>query len=173
MNKDIELVPWMDDNEIEFLLSLLKPTDVMLEWGCGGSTLCFSKAVKEYYSIEHNEEWYKKISDHLKENENIFMYHIPTDIPRKLKFGPSSYHEFVTYINHVDFIDKKFDKVLIDGRARQWCAEKVKNYLNDDAIVFLHDFGKPDRERYNSVLNHYIVINKVGTLVALKKKDKQ
>ena len=78
-------------------------------------------------------------------------------------------YEFVTYINHVDLLGKKFDKVLIDGRARQWCAEKVLKYLKDDAVVFLHDFERPGRERYNSVLNYYTVIGKVGTLVALKK----
>ena len=169
MSKDIELAPWMSDEEIEFLSSFLKPDDVMLEWGCGGSTLCFSKLVKQYYSIEHNKDWFDKINTHLKTNNSITMYHVPPDIITDKKFGPSNYDEFITYINYVNVIGKKFDKVLIDGRARQWCAGKIVDFLNDDALVFLHDFGKPDRDRYNSVLNYYTIVGKVGTLVALKK----
>ena len=101
--------------------------------------------------------------------QNLQIYHIPSDLPRDRIFGPSKYEEFVTYINYVDTINKKSDKVLIDGRGRQWCAEKVINYLNQDAIVFMHDFGVPGKERYNSVLNHYTIIGKVKDLVALKK----
>ena len=169
MSEKIELLPWMEEDEINFLSSFLNSNDTMLEWGCGGSTLYFSKIVKEYYSIEHTKDWYEKIKNYPKNKENVFMHYVPSDVPRKLKFGPSQRHEFVTYINHVDLLGKKFDKVLIDGRARQWCAEKVLKYLKDDAVVFLHDFERPGRERYNSVLNYYTVIGKVGTLVALKK----
>jgi len=141
----------------------------MLEWGSGGSTLYFCDMVREYHSIEHDLKWYETVADHTKEKQNLQIYHIPSDLPRDRIFGPSKYEEFVTYINYVDTINKKFDKVLIDGRGRQWCAEKVINYLNQDAIVFMHDFGVPGRERYNSVLNHYTIIGKVKDLVALKK----
>ena len=43
-----------------------KEKKTMLEWGSGGSTLYFSKHVKEICSFEHNIEWYKKISKQIK-----------------------------------------------------------------------------------------------------------
>jgi hypothetical protein len=169
MIEGINISPWMSEEEIEFLSSFLSPEDSMLEWGCGGSTLTFSKMVKEYHSIEHNQSWYKEIKNYLKNDKNITMHHVPADIIRGGKVFSAKYDEFVTYINYAQVINKKFDKVLIDGRGRQWCAEKILDYLNPDAIVFLHDFGVRGRERYNSVLNYYTVIGKAGTLVALKK----
>ena len=36
----------MTKNEIECIEKYLKPTDIMLEWGAGGSTLYFSRKVK-------------------------------------------------------------------------------------------------------------------------------
>jgi|TARA_R110001583_G_scaffold17957_11_gene72161 hypothetical protein len=165
-----QIGPWMSEKEINFLSSFLEPSDIMLEWGCGGSTLKFSQNVKEYYSIEHNKDWYNKIKNILSPKENIFMHYVPNDLPRKLVYGPSKYEEFVTYIKHVSTLNTRFNKVLIDGRGRQWCAEEVLPFLAPDAIVFLHDFGKPDRARYNSVLNFYSKIAQADTLIALKAK---
>jgi len=42
----------MDKREIEKIISYLKPEDRMFEWGCGGSTVYFSKYVSFYRSIE-------------------------------------------------------------------------------------------------------------------------
>ena len=40
-----EIIPWMDNKEIDLVLKYLnqKPNSTMLEWGCGGSTLLFPK----------------------------------------------------------------------------------------------------------------------------------
>lgn len=47
----------MSPNEIALIESYLEPTDVMMEWGSGRSTLWYSQFVKEYYSIEHDKGW--------------------------------------------------------------------------------------------------------------------
>ena len=44
--------PWMSKQEIDLILSFLNKEDIMLEYGCGGSTMFFPNYVKEYYSIE-------------------------------------------------------------------------------------------------------------------------
>ena len=54
-NNTVPDKPWMHDSEINLIMAFLTPEDVMLEWGCGGSTILFSQEVKEYYSIEHNK----------------------------------------------------------------------------------------------------------------------
>ena len=50
----------------KFNFYCLTDETIMLEWGSGGSTLEFSSIVDKYYSIEHDKEWYKNISNKLK-----------------------------------------------------------------------------------------------------------
>ena len=144
--------PWMSDNDKFTILKYLNQDDVMLEWGAGGSTLCFPQFVKEYYSIEHDKDWYNQI---LHEPTIAYNFTIFLCEPNALRTLPTQKHQFEDYINYISKIDKKFDKILIDGRARQWCAEKALNYLTEDGIVFIHDWI---RERYHTILEWYTVI---------------
>ena len=50
----------------QLILDCLTDKTIMLECGSGGSTLEFSSIVYKYYSIEHDKEWYKYISNKLK-----------------------------------------------------------------------------------------------------------
>lgn len=160
----------MSDQDIRLILKYLKKDDIMLEWGSGGSTLYFSKFVKEYYSIESNEKWYNKI---LKEkDENVSMFFCPPNAGRTV---PSQKHQFIDYINQVEKLGKSFDKILIDGRARFFCAEQAFNYLKSDGILFFHDWV---REWYHSTLIYYELIeltpkidNNSGSLAVLKKRE--
>jgi hypothetical protein len=60
--------PWMSESEIQTIVKYLKKDDVMLEWGSGGSTNYFPQFVKEYYSIEHDQNWFNEISQDLPSN---------------------------------------------------------------------------------------------------------
>lgn len=51
----------------------IKGKNKMLEWGCGGSTLYFPKLVKNYVSIEHNQEWYEKLKPQLLDNVELYF----------------------------------------------------------------------------------------------------
>lgn len=173
--EDEKIKFWMSPKEKNFILAFLKKEDVMLEWGSGGSTLELSKHVKKYYSIEHDKVWYEKIKNILVANNNVSLHYVASDKPRSstdpnFSEQPSSYDEFATYINYGNKLGIKFNKVLIDGRARRWCAEEIIKHLCDDAIVFIHDFGIPERQRYNSVLKFYSILGISETLVALKVK---
>ena len=166
------MIPWMHPKEIEFVTSQLKISDTMLEWGSGGSTLLFSNYVSKYYSIEHVEDWYKKVMDKLIEYPllDISYKHIAPNHP---KTKPTRYKEFKTYIEYPSTLGQKFDKVFIDGRARAQCAEFIIPYLNEDSIVFMHDYFK--RPQYHSIEKYYNVIGGVldteQTIVGLKLKE--
>lgn len=160
---------WMTESEKRFFVSLLTPEDSYLEWGSGGSTLEAARIVNTLVSIEHDEEWYKRISPELAANRKPgFGYDyrlVPSDKPRS--FPHVKKEEFLTYINEVHEIDKMYDKVLIDGRARVWCAEEVREYLNPEAIVMFHDW---DRPFYHQVIKWYKIIGMRQRLAALKLK---
>ncbi len=165
------MTPWMDKREIDLIISNLKITDKMLEYGSGGSTVTFSKYVSKYYSIEHVEEWYNNVNDKLQTMELLDVNYnlVKPDSPRTI---PTKYDEFKTYIEYPKNFNTKFDKVFIDGRGRQYCAEFILPYLNEDGFVFIHDYFT--RPQYHLVEQWYDVVdgikNTTQTLVVLKKK---
>ena len=155
----------MYKQEIEIIKSNLKPNDVTLEWGSGGSTLFFPKYVKKYYSIEHSFPWYYKIKKRVPKNVSIKF--IRSNAPIS---NPSKRKQLKDYIEIVHKLNVPiFNKVLIDGRGRQWCAKEVLNYLDEDSVVFIHDFDS--RPRYQSVFTYYAEIDHVRKLIVLKKKS--
>ena len=201
---DINL--WMDPKEKELILKYIqqKPDSTMLEWGCGGSTLTFSKEVNHYVSIEHNLDWYINVQDTIKEsglsNIDFNLVDISKEVPTAKKafydkweteihelsklttnsipdldycIYPKNRFVFHEYIDWVDKLKTKiYDFVLIDGRARADCAFKILNYIDDDSIVFIHDYWK--RPPYQVITEYYDVIDSVQdtlqTIVALKRK---
>ena len=50
-------LPWFTYPAIEFISERLKPTQVVYEYGCGGSTVWFARHCDKIYSVEHIEEW--------------------------------------------------------------------------------------------------------------------
>ena len=160
------------DRAVNFLKSYLKPNFIFLEWGAGKSTAVFSCFVKEYYSIEHNFKDYK--NSLAKAGKNVKIYYAPPNL-NTLQWFPyvfrdGSFGEFKNYVQFADVLgslNKKFDVVLIDGRARVECAKQVLPYLAEGAVVFLHDFH---RHLYWDVLEHYYIEKIEDNLVALRKK---
>ena len=51
----------MTSNELKFIESYLDKSKTVFEYGCGQSTIYFSKFVKKYISVENVEIWYKNI----------------------------------------------------------------------------------------------------------------
>jgi len=149
---------WMDSREKQLILDCLTDNMTMLEWGSGGSTLEFSSIVDKYYSIEHNKDWYDKISTELKKYPlNDVTYKYVKQNSENTLGKQSEYHMYKDYIDIVDKFNVKFDVVLIDGRARRLCAKKIIPYLNPDSIVFIHDYVL--RTAYWVVEDYYELID--------------
>lgn len=167
------MTPWMHSLEIDLIKSNLNPSDIMLEWGSGGSTISFSPLVKKYYSIEHVEKWYQQVGNTIKSKNylNVNYHLIPPNYPRT---KPTKYTEFKSYIEKPTEFNTKFNKVLIDGRGRQYCAAYILRHLTPSSIVFIHDFWK--RPQYHKVLDWYNEVgsikNTLQTIVALSPKPK-
>lgn len=163
--------PMMQEEDIKLISSYLSPTDTVLEWGSGGSTLYFSSKVKEYYSIEHDVTWSNLLYRHLPNNVKYFF--IPPD--SSLTEPWTKYNEIYSYVNHVDTLGIKFfDKVFIDGRGRGFCAIKILDYLHKDSLVFIHDFWTRECRGYFEVFKYYDIVDYTTTregLVILKKKN--
>ena len=149
----------MPENQIQIIKKYLKESNIMLEYGAGGSTLYFAQYVNKYISIEHDYEWIEKIKHLENFSKNIELYYCQPNNPIKLPVWRGSFADFKDYINYIDNLPyKKYDIVLIDGRARQYCAEKVLNFIDTNSIVFIHDFF--ERKRYHNIKRYYKIIDK-------------
>lgn len=148
---------WMDDREVKLIEGYLNPEHIMLEWGCGGSTLHFSHKVKKYYSIEHDHQWYETIKNQIPDNVTL-IHKGRTDIPWE-NYNQSEYKHYKEYIDVVDEINEIYNVVLIDGRARRLCALKVIPYINEDSIIFVHDYFI--RTAYHCIMDYYDLIEMI------------
>jgi hypothetical protein len=172
MNKFESFRPLMHEHEYKFIEKYLTKDDVLLEWGSGNSTLYFSGLVKKVITIEHDVDWVNTLSEVIKAYnvDNIEIHQISTHSPEPI---PCRYEQFKDYIEYVKKNEFKFTKVLIDGRARKYCAKSIHDYVSENVIVFIHDFNRPD---YQMTLKYYdlIDVNYNGQgIAALKRKNKE
>ena len=193
----------MGTTQVNCIIKYLKPTDVLFEWGSGGSTYNFCKYVKEYYSVEHDFKWYNHVKGILDDRgiKNVHYNYVPShdilldehldkEAANLLKLTNNvqikdgiyyanmrsgyDWHCHMNYINSISTNNIKFDRVLVDGRARVFCAYKALDFLNDNGILYIHDFI--ERVRYKTVLDYYDVVEECidvgwpGSLFVLKKK---
>lgn len=172
-------LPIMFNNqqEIDFLLNSLKSTDIVLEWGSGGSTLEIGKRVKWLYSVEHDERWYEKVKNEIKANnlDNVILYRVPRNKEEK-SGDDGTYEDYKDYVNFISsqYDHLLFDVIFIDGRARVECAKVALQLLKDGGVIFIHDYRNPQeqyrRYEYEVVEEFLEPINGAYALWKFKKK---
>lgn len=171
--------PKMTKAEFEFLKQSLSTDDIMLEYGSGYSTPNIAPLVKELWSVEHHPTWFKRVSDMCVGFDNIKQFLIELDVPRippkdwnlnpNAKYGfPTPFECVKSYSTWILTQSQKFNKVLIDGRGRQWVAQFIMNNLCENHEVFIHDYI--DRTRYFVVEQFYDKIEVVDSMAKFKLK---
>ncbi|OEK01789.1 hypothetical protein BFP97_09795 [Roseivirga sp. 4D4] len=141
--------PYMKYKEITIfqqLFTSLKPKKC-LEYGCGTSTLYyldFLPKETKWYSIEHHEEWFKKIHAS-NDRDNLELIHVLIGDNE-----PSSLEDD-DYVNYPEQFGK-FDFILVDGIRREHCIQKAHDLLTDDGLLIVHD---SNREQYHSLIKEF------------------
>ncbi len=133
-------LPWYSYPAIEFIEDKLKGDFRVFEYGSGQSTLWYAQRVKEVISVEHNPDYFLKISAS-----------IPNNVKLVLRENRERYVEEIS-----NYDDGYFDVIVIEGIERVKCAELSVNKLsktgwivfdysdreeNDRAILFLQSQG--------------------------------
>lgn len=158
------LKPWMATKDEILILELLKnkKPKKCLEWGAGYSTIYFPKYLRvdsKWISIEHDEEWFERINQLIKDDNKIEFYHIH---PNNSSWKDNSYSDgnildFEDYVNFPKKFNKRFDFILIDGRARKFCLHSSINLLEPEGIVVLHDANVKECHEYFELFDHQIL----------------
>jgi predicted O-methyltransferase YrrM len=98
-------LPFLSQDAIDFLATLIRPGLRVFEWGAGGSTIWLAQHGVELTSIEHSQEWVALVETILKElGLTVDLQLIDT------KQGTDSYVNVIG-----EFPDEYFDLILSDG----------------------------------------------------------
>lgn len=171
MNRLSFFTPLMHKYEYELIEKYINKDDILFEWGTGNSTLYFSGLVKQIISVEHDKDWINNIQVGINayDIDNITLNHVAAHSADPI---PCRYEQFKDYVNFPVENKLKFTKVLIDGRARKYCAKAIYDMIDENVIVFIHDFNRLD---YQMTSKYYDIIEQLTDgqgIAALKKKSK-
>ena len=123
-------IPWVTYSFIDFIKDRIKKEHSVFEFGSGNSTYFYARYAGMVVSVEHDQEWYKKIVDTKPENAEMIFTELVTDgdycrMPLKL--------------------DTQFDIIIVDGRDRVNCCKQAVAALTPGGVVVLDD---SEREFY-------------------------
>lgn len=138
----------------EALLSQSQGLLNVLEWGSGGSTVYFTRFLREqgidysWTSLEYNADWYQRVQK-LVENDSSTHLKLFDVGNHSLRQRHTDMEE---YIKYPATLGKHFDLIFVDGRKRRRCLLEARRLISKDGIVFLHD---AHRRHYHSALKEY------------------
>ena len=79
------------------------------------------------------------------------------------------WHCFIDYLNTIEEAnEERFDKVVVDGRVRPFCAFKAIEYMDENSTLIVHDFTT--RPWNHSILEWFDLTDTAGTFGVFKKK---
>jgi hypothetical protein len=135
VDKNNNPLPWVSYSMIYFLEKYINKNMKVFEFGSGNSTLFFGKKVQKVVSVEHDLEWYEKIS--------IIS-------PKSVEIVYSELEYNGDYCRMIRNYNEKFDIIFIDGRDRVNCLKNSIDYLNDNGIIILDD---SERSKYQEAFS--------------------
>lgn len=158
--------------ESEFFLSHLKSEHSVLEYGSGQSSLEIASRVKKLVSVEHDNNWFKKMKGIMPSNV-VYLYNSP-NLPFNSLLEDGTKEQFENYIKSPSGYGT-FDIIFIDGRARRDCAFFSRSLAHYNTLVFIHDFENPvihkDRGSYIERLSIMDIIDHVESMYKFKYKN--
>lgn len=113
--------PWLGRNAIQFCETHLTPAMRGVEWGSGRSTAFLARRVGHLTSVEHDQEWHRKVSREVADLSNVDYRFVALDHKANEPTTPH-YEPLPRYVAVIEaFPDASLDFVLVDGHYRQAC----------------------------------------------------
>ena len=122
-------LPWITYPAIEYLEKTITKDHDIFEFGCGASTLYFSKRVRKVCGLETSSKWLEITQKMLKkENANNVDITLMED-----GFDNNAYENFVKNLG------PKFDFIIVDSLKRFKCVQNSISALKPNGILILDD----------------------------------
>jgi hypothetical protein len=141
-------IPWITYPAIHFLKNRLSKDMLLFEYGAGNSSLWFAQQVKEVYSVEHDEKWYRHISERLFKNINnltAYLEPVPEE-HRALQYLELAFAQDIQsndYINKIKTGDRLYHIAVIDGIFRPGCIAAAISRLRDNGVMIVDNTDYP------------------------------
>jgi hypothetical protein len=130
--------PWLTPKAVDFIASVLHKEDQGLEYGSGRSTTWFAGRVTHLVSVEHNPDWYARVTGTIKklglDNIEYHLHPRPIDSTNFEKLLVSQYVQASKSLK-----PESLDFVLVDGLARPACAIRAITLLKNGGWLILDD----------------------------------
>jgi predicted O-methyltransferase YrrM len=110
-------VPWLSPQANHLLATLLRPTDIGVEFGSGRSTAWFARRIQQLVSIEHDPTWYGIVREDI---ARASLHNVEYVLASIREDEDPATSEYVRVADR--FADRTLDFVLVDGMARDQCA---------------------------------------------------
>ena len=167
LTKEINCKPHFSDIELIAFLSFLTKNTTYFETGSGCSSLIAKYYAKKSYAVEGCKEWYDQgIKNGLKDNL-IFRNLKPDNSSWSFPGKNSNINDWKKYFQSYDK-NYNADVILLDGRFKIATAMDIFNKINDNTILFIHEYQ--ERPSYFILESYYDYVYHWGTLVAFIKK---
>jgi hypothetical protein len=142
-------MPWLNAQANHILDGMLRKNDVALEWGSGRSTRWIAAHVGQLTSVEHDRAWYDDVTKELAQTGI-------TNVKYEYRSGPpeSDDARATDYVRIADsFAAGSLDFVLVDGSARDYCAESALDKVKVGGVLVVDDsqwfFDYPTRAPFS------------------------
>lgn len=120
-------LPWLCYSAISRLDQLIRPTDDVMEFGSGSSTLWFSRHAASVTSVESSPEWHARVSS-------------------KLAKAGATNARCTLAISEIPYVNAglgaRYDVLSVDGFWRLKCFEKTKDRLRESPLIIIDDTDK-------------------------------
>lgn len=129
--------PWLTQRGIEILQDLVKPSDRILEWGMGRSTVWFCQRAAHVTSFEHQPDFYASTRQalHAAGLTNHDLHLLPLE--PGIHGGPPDYVRIPS-----SFEARSFDIALVDGRLRDICVRIALDLLRPSGVLVLDNAAR-------------------------------
>jgi predicted O-methyltransferase YrrM len=127
--------PWITQAAIGLLDSLLRPTDVGLEYGSGGSTIWLARRTKVLTTVEAFPQWHQAVQARIAEQglQNVDLELVTGEDGR---LGTPEHREAYVYARP-GLEPESLDYVLVDGEYRDHAALRAVELLRAGGILVL------------------------------------
>ncbi len=127
--------PWITEDARRLLDQLLRPSDLGLEYGSGGTTWFFAPRVEHLYSVEGFDDWYEPLAEKLRARG---VGNVSLHLASARELGYESDAHRAAYVGaHADLEPASLDFVLVDGEYRDECALRALGLLRSGGLLIL------------------------------------
>ena len=131
------ILPWFTTPCLEWLKKQDISRWVIMEFGCGYSTIWFRLNCLMIYSVDNNRSWARAMGANLEEEREGYI--------TKAKFYSSTFESIVTgYLKQAEGEENKFDCIIIDGAWRLECLQNSFDRVRQGGYIIIDNWGQED-----------------------------